>query len=90
MGCLLTAALPAPGNTPEPVPSGLHVLCADRLSRASSNQNVAVTTERPAGRPNRRHMLPTGRAAVDSVPPGRRPIAVFTRATELEVAPRRD
>src|SRR6478752_8801649 len=59
IGCFLSTGLPSLSKAPKPVPSGLRLLWADRLSGASSSQNVAVTTERPACRPNKRHMLAT-------------------------------
>ena len=56
IGSLRTIGRPSAPNTPRPVPSGLRLLCAARLSGASSNQNVAVTTERPASFNNRTAM----------------------------------
>ena len=48
-------------NTPRPVPSGFLLLWAARLSGASISQKVAFIAERPACKPNMRHMLPTVR-----------------------------
>ena len=39
-----TCGRPWASNTPKPLPSGFLLLCSERLSGASSSQNVAVTT----------------------------------------------
>ncbi|GLZ37136.1 hypothetical protein Acsp05_07610 [Actinokineospora sp. NBRC 105648] len=41
---------------PNPVPSGSRLLCSDRLSGASNNQNAARTRRGAADKPNNRHI----------------------------------
>jgi hypothetical protein len=42
IGSLYKCGSPAASNTPKPVPSGFFLLCCDRLSGASTSQNVAA------------------------------------------------
>src|SRR5271167_157458 len=59
IGSLCSCGWPCSSKTPKPVPSGFLLLCSDRLSGASSSQNVAVTTSVPACKPKSRHMVST-------------------------------
>src|ERR1700742_4718943 len=56
IGSLCSSGRPCVPNTPIPVPSGFLLLCSDRLSGASTSQNVAVQTCVPVCSPKSRHM----------------------------------